>query len=217
MKQFLLLSLLCFSLSACVIHIGSGSYKNPNQSDDQVFGDVHVASGQVVQNIKSVNGFVELSHRATAGNIESVNGNVEAGDWVKVSRIATINGNVSAGEHFSASEKVETINGNIRIDKNSRIGKNLQTINGNIQLSGVKVEGPLVNFNGNTKLTGTTRILGNLVYKKQEAEGNAFDSKSKPTLNIADSVTIDGVIILEFPVDLITDSEVIKSKIVEQF
>lgn len=215
MKQNFTIILMCLCLSACVVHYGAGSYRNPTTEAENVFGDIEVPSGQEVNNVQSVNGSIKLSHRVTTGKVQSVNGNVEIGDWVRVAHIATINGNVTIGKHFKADHKIETINGDIKIGKKASIRGNLQTINGNIELHDVLITGLLHNMNGNIDLRGNTEISGDLIYKRDDEQ--SADNTKRPVLTIEKTVKIEGSIILERPVELRLSDPALGEKVVIQY
>lgn len=216
MKKLSLVLLLCGLLSACVIHVGLGSYRNPNAQNDSIFGDIQVSSGQTVNNINSVNGSIEISHRVTAMNVETVNGNVEVGDWVRVAQIVTVNGSIRIGENFKSDNKLETINGDINVAKNAKIRGNIQTINGSVQLTDVQLDGGLFNMNGDVQLTGNTNLGDNLVYKKVNSGSKSF-TDDMPTLSIDGSVKIAGNIILERPVVLKIDNQGLMEKVIRTY
>lgn len=193
-------SLLIVMLTACVIHVGPGNYRNPGAGVDNVFGDVAVASGQTVGNISTVNGSIQISYGATAGMVQSVNGGIELDDMVKVMAIDTVNGSITAGKEVSVRGNIESVNGNIRIGPKSLVDANITSINGGIRLQGVKVLANVENMNGDIEILADSVIAGDIIFRRNE--GPSESSQSLPILRIASKAKVTGTILLERPVTL---------------
>lgn len=213
------LTFLCLSslfLTACVVHVGPGSYKNPGSSTDSVFGDVRVNSGQTVGHVSSVNGSILLSHRVTAEKVSTVNGDIEVGDLNHVQELSTVNGDIIAGRSLMSNGKIETINGDIRLRKDSVIQGNVTSINGDIQIDSAHAHGDVETHTGNINITGSTKIDGDIRFKRDHNDRSHLFNTT-PTLVIEQTASINGNIYLEREVELDIADPAITQKIVYLF
>ena len=202
-------------LTGCVIHVGdAGALEGSDFSS--ILGNIDIAEGKRAGDISSVNGNVEISDHGGADEVSIVNGNLEMGSHVSVRNIDIVNGDVSAASHLNVLKGVETVNGNVTLPTQSTIGGSVETVNGDITAVDTTIEKHIKTLNGDITLSGSSHVLGDIVYKESES---AWGKKSdnKPTLSISASVTVDGNIVLHRPVTLDIESDELKQKVIVSY
>ncbi|BDX07361.1 polymer-forming cytoskeletal protein [Planctobacterium marinum] len=187
----------CLLLSACVIHVGPGSYRNPNVGEDTVFGDIQVPSGQTVGSLSSVNGSISVSFGAKAGHVSTVNGSIELDEKVEVDSITSVNGSINGGKDLRVQGEIETVNGTIRLAQNSSVLGEINSTNGDILLTGVKLQSNLITINGDITVKSDSVIAGNIVVKGNKGSDN--NNNKPPVITLAQEVNLMGAILLERP------------------
>ncbi len=200
MVRIIPLALLLSMLSACVIHVGPGSYRSPNSGEDSVFGDIEVASGQTVGDVDTVNGDIQIGHGATVANVSSVNGDIELSDNVSSQRISTVNGDIDGGKQLRVLASIDTVNGDLTLDGKSKVNGDITSVNGDVTLRTVTVAGNISNVNGDVSIYANSVITGDIVFKSNE--DNSALRNERPTLVIDADVVVQGQIILQRPVEL---------------
>jgi len=92
----------------------------------------------------------------------------------------------------------------------------VETVNGDITAVDTTIEKHIKTLNGDITLSGSSHVLGDIVYKESES---AWGKKSdnKPTLSISASVTVDGSIVLHRPVNLDIESDELKQKVIVSY
>ena len=80
----------------------------------------------------------------------------------------------------------------------------------------LSIEKHIKTLNGDITLSGSSHVLGDIVYKESESSWGK-KSDNKPTLSISASVTVDGSIVLHRPVNLDIESDELKQKVVVSY
>jgi len=194
-------SLLILSmLSACVIHVGPGSYRSPNNGADSVFGDIDVASGQTIGDVSTVNGDIEIGHGATTANVSTVNGSIELDDQVSSQHVSTVNGDIEGGKQLQINAGLKTVNGDLTLGSKSTVSGNISSVNGDIELTSATVSGDISNVNGDVSVYANSVITGDILFKSNQ--GNKAFTNERPTLTLDADVVLEGQILLQRPVKL---------------
>jgi DUF4097 and DUF4098 domain-containing protein YvlB len=215
--KLLTTSLICISLSGCIIHVGGHGKDDFNLDGvSSVFGDLEVSEGNQVNNVSAVNGDIALADNVIADEVDTVNGDIALADNVTVTSAQTVNGDIQSGHNLKVTGSVETVNGDIKVVKGGLINGNIITVNGDITLKGVEVGLDVTTSNGDINLSQSTHIKGDIVFRRQEK--SFFKSRDpKPVLYIAADVQLDGQIILERDVQLKLDNPQLQGKVVRRF
>lgn len=202
-------------LSGCVIHVGDASAMDGSDFSS-ILGNIDIAEGKHAGDISSVNGNVEISDNAGADDVSIVNGNLEMESHVRVSGIDIVNGDISATSHLTVTHDIESVNGDIQIPEHSNIGGDIESVNGDISIVQSHIGSDIETVNGDITLTKNTHITGDIVYRESESSWIKM-SDDKPTLIIDASVSVDGDIILERPVNLEIENEALQQKVVVSY
>jgi DUF4097 and DUF4098 domain-containing protein YvlB len=217
MMKLLTTSLICLSLSGCIIHVGGHGSDGINfDGVSSVFGDLEVSEGKLVGNVSTVNGSIALADNVEAKTVDTVNGDIDLANKVTVISAETVNGDIQGGPDLNVAESLTTVNGDIDVAQGGQIDRDISTVNGDITLKGVAVGLDVITSNGDISLSQSSHIKGDIVFRRQEK--SFFTSRQpRPTLYIAADVQLDGQIILERDVLLKLDNPQLAAKVIRRF
>jgi len=198
------------------------AYLNVAHSDQarqnirKVNGSIQISESQIAANVSTVNGSIRINDYADAAKISTVNGGVQLHDNSAIRSAETVNGSIRVGEQVTVSDSLSTINGGIKIDSNSQIGENIDTVNGSIELVSATVAGNVSTVNGNVRILSGSVIEGDLIIEKRKSRSWLLGfnrSARKPTVEIGAGSRVNGVIYLGREVDLIIHDTAVVARI----
>lgn len=205
-------------MAGCVVHVGS-SKANANLSFDQDYSSVNksltIGEGKTIGDASAVNGTLTIKDNVTAQEISTVNGRLSVGDNVTVSELSSVNGKLVAGSGLKSEGDVSTVNGKLELNEDSIVKGNVSSVNGKIEIDGVVIEKDIETVNSSITLSGKTRILGDIIYKRRNNKHSYI--KRNPVLRIGEDVQVEGNIILESPVELEFKNNDLKNKVINKF
>lgn len=178
-----LLTLICLlGLSSCVVHttsnglselravnraIAVSAESKQGQDVRNVNGRVNIGGGMKVNNVSSVNGRIEIESGATAKSVQGVNGRVELQDNVSIEGdVTSVNGHIEAVRGGSIGGIVSTVNGHINLT-DFAVGNSIETTNGTINLISVSVGENIETRGGDIILEGSVIERDVIIHKKK--------------------------------------------------
>jgi hypothetical protein len=181
------------------IDTGSGSVRLGREA--VVAGDIDTGSGSVT-----------LGEGAQAGPINTGSGSVELDDGASIGGVDTGSGSVRGGRAIRVAGDIDTGSGSVRLDDGSQVDGKIDTGSGDVDLKGTEVGGVIDVGSGDTtlidssargirttsgdvRLSGRTRIDGDLIVRKQRCWGLCWGDD--PVIVVDAGVEIAGKIIVE--------------------
>lgn len=117
---------------------------------------------EVVTDLRTVNGSVEVASGARLHDLDAVNGSIAVADDVAAGRIAAVNGDVVLGMRVKLGKELRTVNGRLSVAGGSIVDGDVTTVNGPIELRGVTVRGQIANHAGDLRLLDGTLVEGDV-------------------------------------------------------
>lgn len=183
------------------VKIAAGAESNGASS---VNGSVSVGENAIVNGgVQTVNGTVSVDSGATIRDASTVNGSVRLGDRVTAEDLETVNGTIKVGQACVIDGRVETVNGRIVIAEGATVARDVGNVNGQIELSGATIDGDVSTVSGDIYVIDGARVRGNVIIEEPGgwSWGNS-KKKRKPEVVIGPGSTVEGVIDIEYEVDL---------------
>ncbi len=187
-------------------YLNVANSEEARQNIRKVNGSIQIAESQTAANVSTVNGSIRVNDFADVAKVSTVNGSVQLFDNSAIQSAETVNGSIRVGEEVTVSDSLSTVNGGIKIDSNSRIGQDISTVNGTIELVSATVVGDVSTVNGDVRVLSGSVIEGNLIIEKQKSRRWLLGfnrSSRKTTVEIGADSQVDGRIYLGREVDLI--------------
>jgi hypothetical protein len=185
------------------------------QNIRKVNGSIQIAEAQIAANISTVNGSIRVNDYADVTNVSTINGGVQLYNNSSIHSAETVNGSIRVGEAVNISDSLSTVNGGIKTGSNSQIGQDISTVNGSIELVFTAVAGDVSTLNGDVRVLNGSVIDGDLIIEKPKSRPWLLGfnrSSRRPTVEIGADSRVSGMIYLGREVDLIIhDSAVVGS------
>ena len=176
------------------------------QNIRKVNGSIQIAESQTAANVSTVNGSIRVNDYADVAKVSTVNGGVQLYDKSVIRSAETVNGSIRVGKEVTVRDSLNTVNGGIKVESSSRIGEDITTVNGSIELIAATVAGDVRTVNGDVRVLSGSVIEGDLIIEKRKSRPWLLgfnQSARKTTVEIGADSQVNGVIYLGREVDLI--------------
>jgi len=198
MLRYVLLLGAALSLGGCdngdtTVGLGGGS------AYSKVNGTVKVPAGEHAGAVGTVNGTVQVGENAVVGSVHSVNGEIELAAHASADSISAVNGEVTLADGARVAGGITTVNGSIEL-KGADVAGMVKNVNGHMVLEGAHVAGGLHTIAGDIDISGSSRVEGGILVKKETGWFN--NDRRKPRIIIGPGAVVSGELRFEREVDL---------------